>query len=56
MYNVQVNVEYESIHYVGKNWDARMVERFVSYRVNGTIDGRGVSEFHYRHKDGPKLD
>ncbi|XP_015512951.2 uncharacterized protein LOC107219278 [Neodiprion lecontei] len=56
VYNVQVNVEYESIHFVGKNWEARMVERFVRYRVNGTVDGRGISEFHYRNKNGRTTD
>ncbi|KAH9636746.1 hypothetical protein HF086_005069 [Spodoptera exigua] len=50
-YTVQVLVEYESIHYVSSDWDARMVERFCKFVVNN-IPGRGVSEFHYRHKDG----
>ncbi|XP_021207156.1 uncharacterized protein LOC101744336 isoform X1 [Bombyx mori] len=50
-YTVQVLVEYESIHYVSDEWDARMVERFCKFTVNN-IPGRGVSEFHYRHTDG----
>ncbi|XP_038206403.1 uncharacterized protein LOC119828347 [Zerene cesonia] len=50
-YTVQVLVEYESIHYVSEEWEARMVERFCKFVVNGT-PGRGVSEFHYRYKDG----
>ncbi|KAG6460643.1 hypothetical protein O3G_MSEX012119 [Manduca sexta] len=50
-YAVQVLVEYESIHYVSDEWEARMVERFCKFTVNNT-PGRGVSEFHYRHTDG----
>ncbi|XP_034831391.1 uncharacterized protein [Maniola hyperantus] len=51
VYTVQVLVEYESVHYVSSEWEARMVERFCSFNVNG-VRGRGVSEFHYRHRDG----
>ena len=51
VYNVQVNVEYAATHYVGWKWEARMVERFVRYIVNG-IPGKGVSEFHYHKKGG----
>ncbi|CAH0398899.1 unnamed protein product [Chilo suppressalis] len=51
VYTVQVSVEYESVHYVSEEWEARMVERFCKYMVND-VPGRGVSEFHYRHKDG----
>ncbi|KAJ0178098.1 hypothetical protein K1T71_005921 [Dendrolimus kikuchii] len=50
-YHVQVLVEYESIHYKSDEWEARMVERFCKFVVNN-VPGRGVSEFHYRHKDG----
>ncbi|KAJ9582267.1 hypothetical protein L9F63_003396 [Diploptera punctata] len=50
-YHVQVNVEYQSVHYVGWKWEARMVERFVKYIVNG-IPGQGVSEFHYHNNTG----
>ncbi|XP_032520520.2 uncharacterized protein LOC116772433 [Danaus plexippus] len=51
VYIVQVLVEYESIHFVSQDWDARMVERFCKFVVNG-VPGRGVSEFHYRHHGG----
>ncbi|XP_014365016.2 uncharacterized protein LOC106716094 [Papilio machaon] len=51
VYTAQVVVEYESIHYVSSEWEARMVERFCRFSVNG-VAGRGVSEFHYRHTDG----
>ncbi|XP_013188592.1 uncharacterized protein LOC106133418 [Amyelois transitella] len=51
VYTVQVLVEYESVHYVSEEWEARMVERFCKYTVNN-VPGNGVSEFHYRHKDG----
>jgi len=51
VYTVQVTVEYAATHYVGWKWEARMVERFVRYIVNG-IPGIGVSEFHYHNKGG----
>lgn len=51
MYEVQVNVEHKAIHYVGWKWEARMVERFVKYKVNGIV-GRGISEFHYHSNKG----
>ncbi|KAL0871663.1 hypothetical protein ABMA27_004186 [Loxostege sticticalis] len=51
VYTVQVKVEYESVHYVSDEWEARMVERFCAFTVNN-VPGRGVSEFHYRHTGG----
>ncbi|XP_046660534.1 uncharacterized protein LOC124354257 [Homalodisca vitripennis] len=51
---VQVAVERESVHYVGWRWEARMVERFVTYRVDG-VRGRGVSEWHYHSSRGRPL-
>ncbi|CAG4946590.1 unnamed protein product [Parnassius apollo] len=51
VYTTQVLVEYESVHFVSAEWEARMVERFCKFVVNG-VSGRGVSEFHYRHTDG----
>ncbi|XP_049874258.1 uncharacterized protein LOC126372504 [Pectinophora gossypiella] len=51
VYTVQVLVEYEAVHYVSKDWEARMVERFCKFVVNG-VPGRGVSEFHYNNKEG----
>ncbi|KAI8425991.1 hypothetical protein MSG28_004970 [Choristoneura fumiferana] len=51
VYHVQVLVEYEAIHYVSAEWEARMVERFCKFKVNN-VPGRGVSEFHYRSTDG----
>ncbi|XP_072947825.1 uncharacterized protein [Epargyreus clarus] len=51
VYTIQVLVEHEAIHYVSDEWEARMVERFCKFLVND-VPGRGVSEFHYRHKDG----
>ncbi|GLH16782.1 Uncharacterized protein GBIM_21068 [Gryllus bimaculatus] len=50
-YTVEVLVQCKNVHYVGWKWEARMVERFVKYKVNG-IPGRGVSEFHYYNPDG----
>ncbi|XP_068618419.1 uncharacterized protein [Battus philenor] len=51
IYTTQVLVEYESVHYVSSDWEARMMERFCKFTVDG-VPGRGVSEFHYRHTDG----
>jgi hypothetical protein len=51
VYTVQATVEYAATHYVGRKWEARMVERFLRYIVNG-IPGQGVSEFHYYNKGG----
>lgn len=51
LYRIQVQVLYENTHYVGWDWDVKMVERFVKYSVNG-VNGQGVSEFNYRYKKG----
>lgn len=55
MYRVKAHVEDLGVHYVGWRWEARMVERFMSYEVNG-VRGRGVSEFHYHNASGRKAD
>ncbi|XP_033207567.1 uncharacterized protein LOC117167072 [Belonocnema kinseyi] len=54
-YNVQIDVVEEAIHFVGNNEDARMVERFIKYQVNGKINGRGISEFHYNNENYQRL-
>lgn len=54
-YNVQIEVVEEAIHFVGNNEDARMVERFIKCQVNGKINGRGVSEFHYNNENYQRL-
>lgn len=51
IYNAHVEVAHESPHYVGWDWEVKMVERFVKYTVNG-IRGQGVSEFNYKHRGG----
>lgn len=51
VYTVRVSVLHQSVHYVGWRWEARMVERFVSYSVDG-VKGRGVSEWHYHSSSG----
>ncbi|XP_077291561.1 uncharacterized protein LOC143914977 isoform X2 [Arctopsyche grandis] len=51
VYTVEVQVHHQSEHFVSNHWDARMVERFVHYKVNG-VQGWGVSEFHYNNKKG----
>ncbi|XP_034240490.1 uncharacterized protein LOC117644891 [Thrips palmi] len=55
VYRVKAHVEDFGVHYVGWRWEARMVERFMSYEVNG-VRGRGVSEFHYHNDSGRKAD
>ncbi|KAK3921904.1 6-phospho-beta-galactosidase [Frankliniella fusca] len=55
VYRVKAHVEDFGVHYVGWRWEARMVERFITYEVNG-IRGRGVSEFHYHNKSGRQAD
>lgn len=51
IYTIEIMVKHQPTHYVGTNWEARMVERFVDCKVNG-IPGFGFSEFHYRNKTG----
>ncbi|KAK3866638.1 hypothetical protein Pcinc_027840 [Petrolisthes cinctipes] len=48
---VEVEVEMSPQHYLGWEWEARMVETFVKYRVDG-VAGAGVCEWQYRHKGG----
>ena len=36
---------------MGWEWEARILERFCSYEVDG-VPGWGVSEWHYRHHGG----
>lgn len=50
-YTIQVEVVDQAEHFVGNNWEARMVERFIDVKVNG-VRGYGVSEFHYNNKNG----
>lgn len=50
-YTIQVNVTDQAEHFVGNNWEARMVERFIEVTVNG-VRGHGVSEFHYNNQGG----
>lgn len=50
-YTIQVQVVDQDEHFVGNDWEARMVERFIEVTVNG-IRGHGVSEFHYRNTTG----
>ncbi|BFZ09953.1 hypothetical protein BsWGS_12992 [Bradybaena similaris] len=39
------------IFYMGKDWDAKIHERFCNYTVNG-VKGWGISEWDYRNYDG----
>jgi hypothetical protein len=47
-YHVQVNVKAETAHYLGDEFEAKNVERFVNYEVNG-IPGSGITEWNYRN-------
>ncbi|XP_059177655.1 uncharacterized protein LOC131956986 [Physella acuta] len=42
------------VFYMGKEWDAKIYERFCTYSVNG-IKGWGISEWDYRNLAGKKL-
>ena len=37
--------------FIGWEWEARILERFCEYTVDG-VPGWGVSEWHYRHFGG----
>jgi hypothetical protein len=41
--------------FLGWTWEARVLERFSQYTVNGEA-GWGVSEWQYRHHDGRPKD
>nr|CAD7260836.1 unnamed protein product [Timema shepardi] len=51
VYTVKAKEINQSIHFKGWKWEARMVERFLTYEVNGVL-GKGVSEFHYHSSKG----
>ncbi|KAG0715011.1 hypothetical protein GWK47_012905 [Chionoecetes opilio] len=48
---VEVEVEASPQHYLGWDWEARMVETWVKYRVDG-VRGSGICEWNYRHCGG----
>ncbi|XP_023335574.1 uncharacterized protein LOC111706873 [Eurytemora carolleeae] len=52
-YNVQVSLVHQEKGraYYGHDWEARIVERFAKYKINGE-DGWGVTEWEYRNKEG----
>jgi len=52
-YHVHVDVQRKGEAMFGLEWEARVVERFCRYTING-VDGWGVSEWEYRHKEGNK--
>lgn len=45
-YVVKAVVEYEAVHYKGHDNEAKLIERFLKYNVNG-VQGRGIAEWHY---------
>lgn len=39
-HTIQILVDYENVHYVGSQWEARMVERFISVTVSRSYKAR----------------
>jgi len=52
-YDIKVELQHreKGRAYFGEDWEARIVERFVRYNINGE-EGWGVSEWEYRNKSG----
>ena len=50
-YEVEVKVLEKAEVFLGWKWEARIIERFSEYKVNG-VKGWGLSEWHYRHYGG----
>ncbi|XP_037093656.1 uncharacterized protein LOC119113449 [Pollicipes pollicipes] len=50
-YRVLVKVEESHTVFIGWRWEARVLERRCTYRVNG-VAAHGVSEWYYRHRGG----
>ncbi|XP_037792800.1 uncharacterized protein LOC119588168 [Penaeus monodon] len=48
---VEVTVEESPEHFLGWDWEARMVETWVKYCVNGS-PGKGICEWNYQHLGG----
>ena len=36
-------------HYLGKEYEAKNIEHFMEYSVNGETRGYGICEWNYRH-------
>jgi len=50
-HNIQVKVLDTVEVFIGWQWEARILERFCEYVIDG-VPGWGVSEWHYRHYGG----
>ncbi|KAK3927410.1 CDK5RAP3-like protein [Frankliniella fusca] len=50
-YHVKAKGDGMAYHYVGWQWEAKIMEMFSSYEMNG-VRGRGLSEFHYHNSSG----
>lgn len=50
-YHVKVQVTDSSTLYIGWEWEARIIENFCQFEVNG-VKGWGCAEFCYRHLQG----
>lgn len=51
VYHVKAKGDDMAYHYVGWQWEAKIMEMFSSYEVNG-VRGRGLTEFHYHNSTG----
>jgi hypothetical protein len=47
-FQVQVSVLAESPHFLGLEKEAKNIERFVTYKING-VPGIGITEWNYRN-------
>lgn len=50
-YVVEVCIKESPQFYIGWEWEARLVEQFAGFKLNGK-KGWGVTEWHYRHTGG----
>nr|CAH7724748.1 unnamed protein product [Callosobruchus chinensis] len=50
IYEIQVKYLLQSVHFKGRNKEARMNEMFLECIVNG-MPGRGISEWHYNNNE-----
>lgn len=51
IYRVKVKGEEVAFHFVGWQWEAKIIEMFSTFEING-VKGRGLSEFHYHNSSG----
>lgn len=49
IYDANIHIEHEDLHYKGLNDEAKLYELFAQVDING-IKGRGICEWHYNNK------